>query len=265
LTTTTRRRRTTAPAETPLNPDTVHLMPRYLAGYESDGNGGLERRSTGDEIWGATSADGLWTYTRADGVAGTPWEVVYVPTGQVVTFGALPKARRWTAHDGGEFALANLRHGAQLVIDRRGDAGTILGFNPGTPESQKAEARRREAERCAERLAAALRCRAILDGLMLAGDPDARCTGEACGGYLTASLAGNAAAWVHADACRECAHQPIEKRRECPELGRHVPCGDADPVLCDHMGCTLPAAAPEVVGDCPRGRDACCGCCEHDE
>lgn len=250
---------------TPLNEDTLQRMPALLNSYAPDANGDLQRQHTGDQLWGAESADGLWTYQRVDGVAGTPWEVTYLPTGQACEHGNLTKARLWTAHDEGRFALANLRHGAQLVIDRAGDEGTVLSFTPGTPEWQKTEARNREAQRCAERLAAALRCRAILDGLVAAGDPDARCTGEHCGGYLTATFAGNAAAWVHADACRECADQPIEKRRQCHELGRHVPCGDPDPVLCDHLWCTLPAAAPEVVGDCPRGRDACCGCCEHDQ
>lgn len=240
-------------------------MPRYLNSYTApDAEGRQDRRTTGDEVWEAISADGLWSYVRVDGEAGTPWAVTYLPTGQTATFPSLPKARRWTAHQDGQFALDNLRAAALLVIDRQGGQGTILCFNPGTSEHVKAAARAREAEACAERVGAARRALAVLDGLLLPDDPDTRCTGEACGGYLTALVAGDAAAWAHADACGECVDEPIEKRRECWQAHRHAPCGDADPVLCEHSGCTVPTL-PDLPGGCSRGRDACCGCCDHDE
>jgi hypothetical protein len=250
---------------TPLNPATIQRRPAFLAGYEPDGEGGMRRRTTGDQIWGAESADGCWTYTRVDGIPGTPWDVVYLPTGQVTQHASLPKARVWTAHQGGEFALANLRADALAVIDRAGASAGVLCFTPGTPESTKAAARAREAEAAAVRLGLARRALAVLDGLLIADTPDAQCSGAECGGYLAALVVGARATWAHADACSECADQPIEKRRGCELAHQHVPCGDPDPVLCDHDRCTTPAAAVLIGGQCPRGREACCGCCEHDE
>jgi hypothetical protein len=250
---------------TPLNARTLQHRPALLNRYAPDADGELQRACTGDQLWDAESADGLWTYQRVDGVAGTPWEVVYLPTGQATEHGTLTRARLWTGRDAGEFARANLRAGALDVVHRRGASGSILCFDPGAPESTRAAARARAAEQAAVRLGHARRAVAVLDGLIIGDDPDARCTGEDCGGYLTASIAGLAAAWVHADACRECADQPIEKRRRCEFGHQHVPCGDADPVLCEHLWCTSPALALWPAGQCPRGRDACCGCCEHDE
>jgi hypothetical protein len=259
LTTTTRRPR---PPLTPLNPETVQRRPAFLAGYESDGEGGQRRRTTGDQVWGAESADGCWTYTRVDGIAGTPWDVEYLPTGQVTQHASLPKARLWTAHQGGAFALANLRAGALTVVERGGASGAMLCFTPGTPASVRAAARKREAEAAAVRLGLARRALAVLDGLLIGDAPTGRCTGRPdCGGYLAEVVAGGRAEWVHVDACRECSRQPIEKRRGCELAHQHVPCDDPDPVLCEHYRC----AAPAVRGQCPRGRDACCGCCEHDE
>lgn len=248
---------------TPLDTAATERRPHFRNSYAPDQNGDLQRQVTGDQVWAAVSADGLWSYTRVDGVAGTPWEVVYRPTGQVVQHGSLPAARRWTAHDGGQHALANLRAGAQLVIDRRGDSGTVLMFNPGTSETVRAAARRREAEAAAERYGLARRCAGILDGLVLADAVDTRCAGADCGGYLTVAIAGDRAAWVHADACRECVDLPLVLRGECRALWRHTPCGDADPRLCEHLRCSAPTVL--LAGQCSRGRDACCGCCDYDE
>lgn len=243
---------------TPLDEARTERRPRFLAGRAA----GTGRTTDTDEVWAATSADHLWTYQRIeDGV--TPWEVTYRPTGQTVMHGSLPAARRWTGHQGGAFALANLRAGAQLVIDRRGASGTVLCFNPGTAEDVKAKARAHEAAAAAERYGLAMRCAGILDGLVLADRVDARCTGAECGGYLTVAIAGDRAAWVHADACRECVDLPLAERGQCRQLWRHAPCGDADPRLCDHSGCSVPSVY--LTGECPRGWDACCGCCEHDE
>lgn len=241
---------------TPLDDTRTESRPRFLAGLVA----GQGLTTATDEIWAAVSADHRWTYQRVE-VGATPWEATYLPTGQTVMHGSLPAARRWTAHEGGAFALANLRGGAQLVIDRRGDAGTTLMFNPGTPEATRAAARAREAAAAAERLALALRCAAVLDGLVVAGAPEVRCSGAGeCGGYLAAAYAGERAAWMHADACRECIGQPLARRRQCRALDRHAPCGDPDPVLCEHLGCSAPSVY--FVGQCRRGREGCCGCCE---
>lgn len=260
--TTTRRPR--APM-TPIDEAETERRPRYLNTYtRSRRTDALVRRTTSDEIWQTRSACGLWQYERTE-TPGTPWLVTYRPTGQDVLFTTLDDGRRWTARDGGERAIAFLRAEAQRVIDRKGDDGRILMFTPGTPESVRAETRAMAAAAAAERFGRARRWAGVLDGLVLADEPDARCTGRGCCGYLTAAVAGDRAAWVHADACRECVDEQPEKRRECRELHRHVPCGDADPVLCDHARCTTAALPVLDGGQCPRGLDACCGCCEHDE
>jgi hypothetical protein len=259
LTSTTTRR--PKPAETPLDDDLTERRPRYLTGYESDGTGGRRRRSTSAEIWSAQSTDQRWVYERTD-TPGTPWMVRYQPTGQEVPFTTLADGRRWTARD--EYALAFLRAEALQVIARLGEASGVLAFNPGTPESTRAAVRARAAVVAAERLGRARRCVAVLDGLVLADDPDTRCTGGGeCGGYLTVAIAGDRAAWVHADTCRECINVDPAKRRECHDLHRHVPCGDPDPVLCEHLWCTTPTVL--LAGQqCPAGRDDCCGCCDAD-
>lgn len=253
---------------TPLDDALTERRRRYIAGPVTRRIGrqpAAEPATTkDDEIWFAVSACHRWTYRRVDGVAGTPWECTYGPTGQITTHGSLPAARRWTEHDGGEFALANLRAGALEVVDRRGGQGAVLVFAPGTPDAERARARAREAERCAERVGAARRCIAVLDGLLLADVPDARCTGD-CGGYLTIAFAGERAAWVHADTCRECIDEKRAGRLACPAIYRHVPCGDPEPVTCEHSGCSSTAVYLVAGVGCPRGRDACCGCCEHDE
>lgn len=248
---------------TALDSASTQYRPRYLNGYEQVG-GQLVRRTTGDEVWEAVSADGRWTYTRTE-TPSTPWVVAYVPTGQDVMFASLPKARTWTA---GDAAVPFLRRLALDVIDRKGADGTVLLFDPGTSGSVRAEARRRAAEAAAERLGRARRALALHDGLVLADHPDARCTGGTageCGGFLTALVVDDRAAWVHADSCSECVHEPLAKRRDCRALHRHAPCGDPDPVLCDHPQCSTPAVGLVAGAGCARGEDACCGCCEHDE
>lgn len=252
---------------TDLDDTTIVQVPRLLRGPAARTVGTSPAHqtpaTTGDEIWSAVSTDHRWIYDRTEETT-TPWECTYAPTGQTVVFGTLDAARRWTARDEGRFALAELRAHA-LRVTERGASSVVLMFNPGTPETTRAAARAREAEQARTRVAYARRHLAVLDGLLTDGTPEHRCTGKDCGGYLTVVHAGDRAAWVHADACRECVDLPPAERRRCRTLDRHVPCGDADPVLCGHVWCSLPAAAPELVGQCPHGRDACCGCCEYDE
>lgn len=244
---------------TPLNESATQRRPRYLrapavptVGARPDGQAPA---TTADEVWYAESADGLWTYTRVEETT-TPWEVVYLPTGQCATFTTLGAGRRWTAHEQGRFALANLRAGAVRVVAAGGATGAFLMFAPGASDADRRAARAAEAQRCARRLAEARRCLAVLDGLLVADEPDGRCTGG-CGGYLTAVVDGDRAAWQHADACRECIDKPPAQRRQCEQAYRHVPCGDPDPVLCARPWCTTPLPATPV-----DGCDDCCGCCE---
>ncbi len=48
------------------------------------------------EVWAAVSVDGQWQYNRLE-LTGTPWDTIYVPTGQGYWFGSLPEARAATA------------------------------------------------------------------------------------------------------------------------------------------------------------------------
>jgi hypothetical protein len=257
--------RTRAPI-TALDPKSVQRRPRYLNSYTRDGEGQLVRRTTGPEVWSAQSADKRWAYVRTEETT-TPWEVTYLPTGQVVTMTTLLAGRRWTARDGGRYALASLLADAQRVLDRQGSDGSVLCFPPSMPEAQRAEQRRRAAQAAAERFALARRWCGVLEGLISPDSPDALCTGgvDTCSGYLSASVSGTAAAWVHADACSECAGEDLAGRRACRALYRHTACGDPEPVLCEHHRCSTPAIPVHVAGDCPAGRGACCGCCGYDQ
>jgi hypothetical protein len=247
---------------TPLNDAVTERQPRYLNTYAVTARRGLVRRTTTDEIWWATSADGNWTYARTE-TSGTPWVVTYVPTGQDVLFTTLPDSRRWTARDEGHYAVAFLLAEARTVISRQGEEHTVVfAGHPGAP---KPDTSARDAELAAERLGRARRWEAIHTGTLSADEPDTRCTGDACSGYLTATFAGERAAWVHADTCRECVDEAPAQRRECRNLHLHRPCGDADPVQCDHDRCTVATLPNLPTGQCPRGRTACCGCCDDDE
>ena len=55
----------------------------------------------------AVSDDGLWKYDRIE-ITGTPWDTVYVPTGESAWFSSLPKARAATA-DGSALAQIEAR------------------------------------------------------------------------------------------------------------------------------------------------------------
>jgi hypothetical protein len=245
---------------TELDPASVQRRPRYLNSYERDATGQMVRRTTGDEVWFARSADRLWVYERTEETT-TPWEVTYLPTGQVVTMSTLLAGRRWTARDGGRYARANLLAGAQLVLDRQGASGGVLCFPPAMPEAERALLRRREAEAAAERFGLARRAVGVLEGLIGPDSPDALCTGATTGTYLTAAVSGARGAWVHADACSECAGADLATRRKCRTLYRHTACGDPDPLLCEHSRCSVAAIPTHVAGECPAGRGACCGCC----
>lgn len=247
---------------TPLNHEKTEKHRRRLAGYTPTAAGTMQPRTTDHpEIWQAESADGHWQYQRTE-TPTTPWVVLYRPTGQDVLFTTLPDARRWTARDSGDFALGLLRSVALRVIARNGRTASVEVFNPGTSTADREAAAAREAARAAERLALARRAVAVLDGLLLTGRPDTRCTGAAggCSGYLLADVAGERATWAHVDTCRECVDAPVEARRACRNLHQHQPCGDPDPVLCDHTWCSTPVLP--AAGVCGQGVDDCCGCCD---
>lgn len=122
--------------------------------------GGRERR----ELWLARSADGLWEYRRREDLPGTPWQVTYLPTGQMREFGTLASGRRATA--------------STLLDDFRRDAhAATFGPHP-TVEG-------------ARWLAVHMR-------LAGADEVDAGC---ACGGLLVQV---GPARHAHVDACRAC-------------------------------------------------------------
>lgn len=63
------------------------------------------------EAWEAVSRDGVWRYDRLEGVPGTPWLVVHLPTGTEGNWhGTLTAARRATA-DGSALADIERRLG----------------------------------------------------------------------------------------------------------------------------------------------------------
>ena len=45
------------------------------------------------QAWAAVSDDGLWKYDRIE-ITGTPWDTVYVPTGESAWFSSQIEARR---------------------------------------------------------------------------------------------------------------------------------------------------------------------------
>ena len=194
------------------------------------------------EIWAAGSADGRWWFQRVE-VPGTPWELTYLPTGQLEGAGSLSAARMVAADP---LTLLVLRERAERVVLAGGQAGPgMLRFVAGRQVHGVAE----PPERVAERLGLARRVLHILDGLVVAGDPDGVCV---CGGLMVGT--------VHADACPECLGGTVAEQRGCRALPRHQACPEADPALCDHDGCAR-RAVPAGAAVCWRGRDWCCGCC----
>lgn len=204
------------------------------------------------EIWQAVSADGLWLYDRTE-TESTPWVTTYQPTGQDTYFGNLPEARRWTATP---LALQQLRARAHDVISRAGRSGAVvLAAGPAGSVQRVTE----KPDAAAARLALAMRAAAILDGtLAWENAPTARCHQAGplavCGGFLVCTDTG----WVHVDTCNECVGLMLDECRGCFNLAKHQACGDPDPVLCEHAGCSAPA---DLVQMCPRERDACCQSC----
>lgn len=194
----------------------------------------------------------LWTYTRIE-QPGTPWVVAYGPTGQETFDGSLTSARRWTATPG---AVPYLRHQAATVVAAGGRSDAIVMHRVNGTLRRVAE----DPLAVAERLAAAQRHVAIIDGLMLpaGGDnePEARCV---CAGYL----AWRAARWIHVDACADCwargdgwttdplpCHDPF---------GGHAVCATPEPEQCEHYRCI--AAGSLTAWPCGADREQCCGCC----
>lgn len=69
------------------------------------------------ECWSATSRDGLFLYERIDGMRGTPWQIVHVPSGVVypeMLYGSLNAARTDT-HTYEAKILAAILHEARRI------------------------------------------------------------------------------------------------------------------------------------------------------
>lgn len=184
-----------------------------------------------DEIWGATSTDGRWTYERFDDGARTDWSVTYVPTGQRVDerYSTLTTARRET-----------------------GPAGNLLGELRGRAFTAATNGRDTDERQTGHRLLA-LHLRA-----MGADEADARC---ACGGVLV--VADQGGRLVHVDACDECwtpgtGYEPGAETAKC--RGEHVFCGRPQRVECAHACADW--AKPNRGTGCGRDSDAdCCTVC----
>ena len=205
-----------------------------------------ETRTTRPEIWQAVSDDHRWAYLRAE-TPTTPWEVIYLPTGQETLFTNLPEARRWTASGR---ALPILRARAQDVIRRGGADTSSIRMLPG-PGGLLRRADE-DPRTVAERLGRARRAAMIFDGAVTSAQPVARCQRAGvldCGGYLAEADDGR---WVHADACPECVGSPVAERRRCRNLDAHLACGRPEPVDCGHARCGEPAQLTLVL--CPRGQ-----------
>ncbi len=239
----------------------TEILPAHRAGtFLGNPNRGPVRVQT--QVWGAESVARvpgtdrpLWTYTRLE-QPGTPWVTTYGPTGQDTYDGSLPAARRWTATPG---AVAYLRHEAASVVAAGGRSSAIA-------MTRVAGGLRRVAEDplvVAERLAAAQRHVAIIDGLMLpAGglnEPEARCV---CAGFL--AWRGR---WVHVDACVECWHRGdgwTDGPLPCSDpFGGHAVCAEPEPEQCDHYRCIAPGSL--TVWPCGADREQCCGCCHGED
>jgi|GEM_PF-1449331 len=202
---------------------------------------------TRKEITFARSADGRWEYHRTE-ETGTPWEIVYLPTGQMLQAGSLASARRWTASGG---ALTTLRDEACRIIARSGvPDGPIYKADPTGRLVEVAP----DPDEVSRRLYRAWRWHLIHEGQMAPRGtrPDYRCE---CGGYLVEDPANDTMA--HIDACPECIGDPDQPCHD--NQRKHVACEEVTPALCDHAGCGRFA---QVGMPCAYGRECCCGCCE---
>jgi hypothetical protein len=210
-----------------------------------------------DQTWSVHSTDGLWSYYRLDGVPGTPWEVVYNPTGQNTLLGSEQAARRWTASNE---AVPYFIQQARDIIDREGIDPSVTLVTTGLSAQDKAAQEIRYAEECRYRLRRACRWLLIHDGRMTpAGGqvlPESRCS---CGGLLTYT----AGQWRHIDACPECYDPANGWVLPCHDKMRlHVACLEVDPLSCLHICCARPMDLARQP--CPTGKERCCGCCEEE-
>lgn len=188
--------------------------------------------ATRPEIWAACSADDLWSYHRIDD-EGTPWLIVYRPTGQqVVPYGTLAAAREATA--GG--LLDELRRRAYLAA-----------FH-GEDTKSRADGQRW--------LAVHMRGA----GTTYGADPDWRCR---CGGYLLEATGDGRLA--HVDCCRECYTPGAGLVGDtCVVAPDHRFCGDPQPIECGHHRdnrCQAPARPNDGAGCGKAGDVDCCGVC----
>jgi hypothetical protein len=233
---------------TPLAPGSKRYEATFLRPNVGDG-------ATRRELWGATSADGLWSYDRQDD-EGTTWSILFLPS---VVDGKPGQGR----------------HGYGTLADARADTERMMLLNGETLPEVLAELRH-EAGLAAFGADPATRVdghRWLSVHIRRAGadEADFRCE---CGGLLLpVNQAGDLLA--HLDACAECwtYGQPgIADRTEACE---HVTCGDPRPVQCAHWGsngCTAYAKPTRGISDaaayaagragCPRGSEECClACC----
>jgi hypothetical protein len=173
-----------------------------------------------------------WHLQHRPEVDGTPWLLLYVPTGQDLLFGSDGFAAQFIADPDNTAYLRDLAKAALTAADGPETAGR------------------------------ARRVLAIHDGQLHPDDATGVCL---CGGYL--ALARHQvdpdAVDRHVDACHNCYLLPLGLRRTCETLHHHQPCTNPhnrpDPVHCDHPRCTVPA---EAVGPrCVRDNTWCCGCC----
>lgn len=154
--------------------------PTFRAPLRGDGE-------TRGEAWTARSDDGAWHYLRLDDDT-SPWQVTYVPSGQVVEdlFCTLARARAATVEPATLLALRQAAFRAAL-----GAAPTVEG---------------------ARWLAAHLRVAG-------ADQPDARCT---CGGMLAEVTSDGRLA--HLDACERCATVGEAGIGKCEQAREHRFC-----------------------------------------
>lgn len=194
----------------------------------------------------------LWTYERVDR-PGTPWVVIYGPTGQEEPVTSLPAGRRWTA---GPDAVEELwARAGQVITDRGRTAAVVLRRVGGLLRPVE-----EDPAVCATRVAAARRCFAIHAGRMLpAGGitPEAVCP---CGGHLAWRTAG----WVHVDACADCwTPRTGWVDGPCPRPEPHPVCDVPEPERCGHHRCPAPASLTQHP--CGADRENCCGCCHGED
>lgn len=213
------------------------------------------------QIWQAVSENGRWLFDRVE-VPSTPWRTEYLPTGQDQFFTTLADARRWAVDE--PTALRFLRDRAAAVVAAGGRSETIV--RQAAPSGMLVRVAE-DPGLILARFLVADRALAMLDGRLVDGPADGRCTcrGMACSGFVAEIIAPSepggeqARRWVTADVCGRCLTRDLDARRRCGLATPHRACPEADPLLCTHTRCH--GVATPDPGPCLTGSDACCGCC----